>query len=167
MHLGNIAGLIWVVAIIIGVVSNIRKSRRAGRPVSSEAAAQAAVQRTAAIAAQRARLAQAVSQATGPPPVRVAAPRPAAPQPARVRPARPAPVIAADALTAMPFEAPAPPPPITHDHDMGLPTGVPKRLFEGRQSLIWAVIMSEVLGKPKALAVEQHLWSPQNQPPST
>jgi len=135
VHIGNIGGLIWVVVLIAGVISSIRKSQKQARVA---AAPQTVVR----------------------PPIRVAVREPA-PVPARTiersLPTKPAPMI----------ERPAPPPPIVHDHDMEVPTGVPRRLFEDRRSLIWAVVMSEVLGQPKALSAEQHLWSLQHQPPST
>ena len=183
MHASSdFAGIIWVAVLLIGFIANSVKRAQARRPVdpkaaaaAAQAASQAAAQRTAAIAEQRARLAQAAAQVAPPvatvrpaPPVRPAPVRSVAPP---SREARPNPVVTyavADpfASAGMTFEAPAPPPPIVHDRDMGLPTGVPKRFFENRQSLIWGVVMSEVLGRPKALAVEQNLWSPQHQPPS-
>jgi hypothetical protein len=183
----DIGGIIWLIIIAIGAISSMvkkAKQAQAARPVDPQAAAQAAAARAAAIAAQRARLAQVAAQVTptvqNTPILPSVPPRPAVVnRPAPMRPAAP-PVRSAQtepitlvatidpfASTAMPFDAPTPPPPIVHDNDMGLTTGVPKRFFENRQSLIWAVVMSEVLGRPKALAVEQNLWSPSNQPPST
>lgn len=175
----DVSAIIWLVIAFIAIVSSQVKKAQARRPVDPQAAAkaqqaiaQAAAQRSAALDAQRVRLAQVAAQAVRTPqpapPARPAPIRPAAPPVRPPRPESPVTLASVDPFSSagMTFEAPAPPPPIVHDSDMGLPTGVPKRFFENRQSLIWGVVMSEVLGRPKALAVEQNLWSPQHQPPS-
>ena len=164
MPFHDLGGLIWVIIILLGVFSSIRRSiRRANPPEGQQATQNAqAAQRMAedarrtAMAARMQQLAQqqaaarqataqqqAVQRAVVPPPP-VARPQPAQPPP------RP------------PLSEP--PPMHVYEESHRRRAGSFASLFEKKGSIIRAIVAAEVLGTPRAFA-EQSIWSPRHTEP--
>lgn len=130
----DVATLVWVVLLVIGVISSMVASvrrRMNAQPIPSQGAPPppAAVQQL-----QQQPREQLVAQ------MKQVSPRPAAPAP----PAPPA---------APGRGAPAPSPPAARTPAPSAPARVSaaRGLFPGRRALVRAVIAAEVLGKPRAL----------------
>jgi hypothetical protein len=155
MHVGDIGTLFWIVIVIFGLISSIRRSaRRAQDPVAAQ-------QRAAALAQQRATLVQRLQASTAAPPpvlqqapVRIAAPP--APPPRVIR-RDPPPAAVPSAATQIGSLTDTP-------HDVlqlprfVMPEIIPssaeklrRSVFGDRAGIVRAIVASEVFGRPVAL----------------
>ncbi|HTV93768.1 MAG TPA: hypothetical protein VMG98_13715 [Verrucomicrobiae bacterium] len=131
--------IIWVLVILVGAISSIRRNVQRARQAQSGLAQKA-------------------------PPVQPAVPRPVPPPPAPARPPMAGfamPPVQAPAPVASPPVAPPPMPPTP----MRVGTSPIRGMFGGGRILIRAIVAAEVLGPPKALQ-EQTIWSPRHSEPS-
>ncbi len=161
MH--DIGALVWVILVVIGVISSIRKNAKKGKQPAPalqqrrDTAAPAAVRPAPALSAP--------APVAVPHPVRVLfePPPTAPPVPPRIVPVAPPPPLAEAVMP--PILAPEP----LHEAAPGIhrarSSGLLGGIFEDKKSILRAVVAAEVLGKPKALQ-EQSIWSPRHSEPS-
>jgi hypothetical protein len=141
MH--DIGPIIWIVIVLIGVVSSIRKNMQRARAQQAPASQQMATQQRAPSAPPPVAAPRFMASAFSMPPVD--APRP--PRPVPAPPVAPAPV-------SYSF-APA----------VRVGTNPIRGMFGGGATLVRAIVAAEVLGPPKAFQ-EQTIWSPRHSEPS-
>jgi len=142
MH--DIGALIWVLVILIGLVSSIRKNAQRARRAQRDGAPQA-VQPPRQAAPGRQQLTMAVPPA--PPPS----------QPATQAPPPP--------LGRVVVTVPRPPVPLPLHTPARVGTSPIRGMFGGSTTLVRAIVAAEVLGPPKA-SQEQSIWSPRHSEPS-
>jgi hypothetical protein len=140
MH--DIGAIVWVILVLIGVISSLRKSAQRSRARGAASRVQQPTVRAQAF---------------------VPVPAPAAPPPP-VPPPVPAPVVAAQVVAAP--SSPTPPAPVSPAQDSVARIGTERvrGMFEGA-ALVRAIVAAEVLGPPKSLQ-EQTIWSPRHSEPS-
>jgi len=152
MHLHDLGGIIWVIVVLLGVISSIRKNAQRAR---SNAPARAPVPRPQPRQATVHAQAFAMPPVVAPPPVTtppVAAPPiavAAPPIPVRVPPAVP---LAASLPLVVPVR-------------QRIGTSPIRGMFGGSATLVRAIVAAEVLGPPKSMQ-EQSIWSPRHSEPS-
>jgi hypothetical protein len=134
-HIGDI---VWLVIVLIGVISTLRKNAAKNRPKVP------APQRTIAPTA----FAQTPVQT--PPPIIVPAALVVPPR----APAPPPPAAQPEAPSVFPMSTVRP-----------VGTGLVRGMFEGPATLVRAIVAAEVLGPPKSMQ-EQSIWSPRHSEPS-
>jgi hypothetical protein len=151
--------LIWILLLIIGMVSSIRRSAQRQRPGPPQALRPMAPPQMPPQAVRPLPPLPTPSQPVRmPQPVRI--PRAAAPPPL-AQPAQPAPAPVPPPIVAAPPLAPHQP---AHVARSG--SGAIRGMFEGSATLVRAIVASEVLGPPLALR-EHTTWSPRRSEPST
>lgn len=154
MHIHDIGTLVWVIIVIAGVVSSLRKNMGAARRAASP--------RTPRAAAQAAQAVQKAAAAAGYVMAPVDVPGPVGVPPPAIEPV---PAVPPQIAVRMP-PPPAPPAPAFPVAAAPVRTGTAAvRGMFGRTSLVRAIVAAEVLGTPKALQ-EQSIWSPRHSEPS-
>jgi hypothetical protein len=148
MH--DIGAIVWIILVLIGVFSSLRRSARRVALRGQAPAAPPPQPPPASVVRSFAASAGMALPPVIPPPVPV--------PPVAVRPAAPRPVAA-------PPAAAAPTPPV--HPEMGRPIGTSpiRGMFEGPATLVRAIVAAEVLGPPKSMQ-EQTIWSPRHSEPS-
>jgi hypothetical protein len=153
MH--DVGLLIWIALIVIGIVSSVRKNARQARQI-------------------RDRQVGAQSQAMqAPPPVQVPPPVQSVPSFVVQRVMAPPVTAVSPAQAPQPARPPAPVPPPPIVAAPPAPAVTPARvgtspirgMFGGSATLVRAIVVSEVLGPPRALG-EHTSWSPRHSEPS-
>jgi hypothetical protein len=137
--------LIWILLLIIGMVSSIRRSAQRQRPGPPQALRPMPPPQ---MPPQAARMPQ---------PVRI----PQAAAPPLLQPAQPAPAPVPPPIVAAPPLAPHQP-----AHVARIGSGAIRGMFGGSATLVRAIVASEVLGPPLALR-EHTTWSPRRSESST
>ncbi|HUA09185.1 MAG TPA: hypothetical protein VMA98_07925 [Candidatus Acidoferrales bacterium] len=136
MH--DIGVIIWLIVVVIGVISSMRRNMRRARSAPQSQTPQ-------------------TRQTPQTPQIRQT---PQAPRPV---PVQPAPALQFELPPVLPDEAPPPPPVAAPPARVG--TSPVRGMFGSSRRLVSAIIAAEVLGPPKAMQ-EQSIWSPRHSEPS-